>query len=97
MQSNTAIRDNFKQQFYSAETNIGTIEEVFQNKINIKPTLDKFKAGILAKKIDKRLTFEEQLKQAKNIKFLSDSEYTELVEYWNKYQEAISVDAFDQL
>jgi len=48
-------------------------------------------------KINKRLTFEEQLEQAKNIKFLSDSEYTELKEYWNKYQEAISVDAFDKL
>ena len=97
MQLNTNLRNNIKKQFFDPDTNIGEVENVFQQKINIQPIIDKFKNAIRNKKINKNLIFEEQLEQAKQQNILSDAEYTSLKDYWCCYQNAIAVNAFNKL
>jgi acyl-CoA dehydrogenase len=97
MQQNSDLRDNIKKQFFDPNTNIGEVENVFQQKIEIKPILDKFRDAVRNKKINKRLIFEEQLEEARQQELISNSEYTALQEYWQNYQNAIAVDAFQKL
>jgi len=76
-------------------TSLSPVEEAFVQQQQLKPIKNKLDKAIATKLIDRRSSIQSQLTQAKENNILSDEEVNTYLQFWEKYWQAISVDAFD--
>jgi acyl-CoA dehydrogenase len=95
MQMPSVLRDHFKQQVQLDGTNLAVVEEAFMQQQQIKPIKDKLDKAITAKTINRKANIQSQLVQAQEQGILSGEEVNTYLQFWDKYWQAISVDAFD--
>jgi acyl-CoA dehydrogenase len=96
MQTNSALREHFKQQIYIDSSNLGVVEDAFllQNKVaGIKAKLDQ---AIKNKQINRNINIHAQLREAEDIGILSASDTKLYLEFWHRQSLAIAVDAFNK-
>ena len=95
MQMPSALREHFKQQVQLDGTSLSVVEEAFMQQQLIKPIKNKLDKAISAKRINRKANIQSQLAQAQEQGVLSGEEVDAYIQFWDKYWQAISVDAFD--
>lgn len=96
MQTHSLLREHFKKHVYLDTSNIGVVEDAFMMQIDVATIKQKLDTAIKKKQINRKLDIHGQLAQALETKILSQDEVNSFLEFWNKYYQAISVNAFDK-
>lgn len=94
MQVSSKLREHFKNQFYMQDSNIALVEEAFMAQEKVKPIKEKLNHAIKDKKINRKAMIHNQLNEAKSLNILTQQEAENYLQFWEKYWQAIGVDAF---